>query len=562
MVRTVAREIPAGTIGKGSSSIGSFPIQSNQTDMKLTGHHLIGGRLAVSSGNGFRAVNPTSGQAMEPEYHEATLEEVDRAVREAAGAFDVLRGQAPEARAVFLDALAEAVLEAGDGLLQRTHEETGLPLPRLTAERGRALNQAKMFAGMLREGSWVDARIDRPDPGREPMPKPDVRRMLRPVGPVVVFGASNFPLAISVIGSDTVSALAAGCPVVVKAHPAHPGTCEFLGNAVTRALAKCGLPPGAFSLLHGRGNEVGLALVNHPYTAAVSFTGSLTGGRALFDAATARPNPVPVYAEMGSVNPVFLLPGALKRNGPDIARAYLQSVTLGCGQFCTNPGIVFGTRGPEWNAFHDAVAAEAGNAPPATMLHAGIREGFEKGLERLESATGVRLVGRSNSEPAADQNQAACHIFATNAASLRQNPHLWQEIFGPTSLLVECESAEELEQMADVMEGQLTGTVHGTAEDFERAGRLLQILERKVGRLIRDGFPTGIEVCAAMQHGGPYPATTHSHFTSIGTASILRFVRPVCYQNFPETALPVELHNQNYRRIWRLIDGEWTKEDL
>ncbi|MCB1079408.1 MAG: aldehyde dehydrogenase (NADP(+)), partial [Verrucomicrobiae bacterium] len=446
-------------------------------------------------------------------------------------------------------ACADEVEALGDQLLEMTQAETGHPRPRCLGERGRATSQSRMFAQFIREGSWVDARIDLPQPDRQPLPKPDVRSMMMPVGPVVVFGASNFPLAISVFGADTVSAFAAGCPVVVKAHPAHPGTCELVARAINKAIETCGLPKGIFSLIHGRTNAVGMGLVQHPETTAAAFTGSLRGGRALYDAANVRRVPIPFYAEMGSVNPVFVLPGALKERAGNIATGYIQSLTLGVGQFCTNPGLVFGLGSEEWETFVGQAVEGAKQAVPATMLHAGIHHAFVSGVNDMQGKTGLRLAAQSSQSADVAKSEAACHVFETDAEGLRQNPELYEEVFGPVSTVVKCSATTDLEEFAAQLEGSLTASVHGTEEDLAEHRRLIDILEKKVGRLIFNGYPTGIEVCHAMHHGGPYPATAHSYFTSIGTRCIYRFVRPVCFQGWPQSQLPEELRDDNPRGI-------------
>ena len=527
--------------------------------MQIHGKQLLGGETIAASQKTFAAVNPATGEQLSPAFFEATAAEVDRALELAAAAYPALRAAGAERRARLLEAIADEVLELGPPLLERAHAETGLPMARLEGERTRAVNQARLFAEVVREGSWVDARIDRAQPDRQPGPKPDVRSMLMPRGPVVAFGASNFPLAISVIGADTVSALGAGCPVVVKAHPGHPGTCEMLGAAIARSVGRCDLPVGVFSLLQGAGHEVGLALVRHERSEAVAFTGSLRGGRALFDAAAARPRPIPVYAEMGSTNPIFVLPGALAERGAQIAAGYIGSVTLGGGQFCTNPGLVLGRRGEGLNGFLEAATQAAAAAAPGTMLHSGIQQSFQAGIERIAATPGVQLAARSQQSPRDQRTEAACTLFVTDAATLADQPHLAEEVFGPTSLVVACDSQAELLRIAAGLEGHLTATLHGSEQDLADHRDLIELLETKVGRLIINGFPTGIEVCDAMHHGGPYPATTDGHFTSIGTRAILRFARPICYQDFPDAALPEELQNANPRGIWRLVDGEFSR---
>jgi NADP-dependent aldehyde dehydrogenase len=530
--------------------------------MQLTGEHLIGYSKSAESASRFRATNPATRQAIGPEYHDATELEIERAAALAEACFDSYRQSSPDEIAGFLNAIGDEIDAVGDDLTKQAQLETGLPSARLSGERARTVNQARLFAELVEEGSWIDARIDLAAPERKPLPKPDVRRMLMPIGPVVVFGASNFPLAISVAGSDTVSALAAGCPVIVKAHPAHPGTSELVARAILEAARKTGIPEGVFSLLHGASNAVGDALVRHPKIQAVAFTGSLRGGRALFDAAAERPRPIPVYAEMGSTNPIFLLQGALEASAAEIAQGFVQSVTLGVGQFCTNPGLVFAVQGGPLETFVTEAARAASGVAPATMLHAGIRTAFEAGIQRIQATTGVSVAGRSSGFTDSANSEVGCVLFVTDLDGFEQHPYLAEEVFGPTSIVVRCPSAADLDRVAEGLEGHLTATLHGTAADLKRHASLVRKLERKVGRLIFNGFPTGIEVCAAMHHGGPYPATTDSHFTSIGTASILRFARPVCYQNFPDAALPEALKNENPRRRHRLVDNRLTQEDI
>jgi NADP-dependent aldehyde dehydrogenase len=528
--------------------------------LELHGKHLIGGETSAEGRADITAVNPGTTEVLDPLFFEATPSEVDRALDLAGRTFDEFR-TLPAARiAAFLDSIAEQIMELGDQLLERCHEETGLPMPRLIGERARTVNQARLFAELVREGSWVDARIDRADPNRQPLPKPDVRLMLAPIGPVVVFGASNFPLAISVAGSDTVSALAAGCPVVVKAHRSHPGTSELVGRAIVRAAKATRMPAGVFALLQGSGRGSGMQLVNHPLTRAVGFTGSLNGGMALFKAAVNRPEPIPVYAEMGSINPVFLLPSALKERGQQVAEGFYQSMTLGVGQFCTQPGLAVGLEGPELDAFVARLSEMTKQAPAWTMLNAGICRAYAEGVERLEEARGVRVAGRPEVQPDARKTQGTPAVFVTDAATFLSSEELSEEVFGPCSVVVTCQSTSDLESVAENLVGHLSATVHGTPDDLQEYQRLVRTLEGKVGRLIFNGFPTGIEVCSAMHHGGPYPATTFSHFTSIGTNSIMRWVRPMCYQNFPDQALPEPLQNSNPRKIWRLVDNVRTRE--
>lgn len=525
---------------------------------ELSGKNLIGNQT-VAGGETYRAVDPARGEAIAPDFHAASAEDVDRAFQLAAKASEALRDVEPARLADFLDAIGKAIEDLGDDLLERAHAETALPLPRLTGERGRTVGQLRMFAGVVREGSWVEASIDTAIPDREPLPKPDLRRMLVPLGPVAVFGASNFPLAFSVAGGDTASALAAGCPVVVKAHPAHPGTSELVGLAILEAARQTDMPEGIFSLVHGPSPEVGRAMVEHPAATAVAFTGSLGGGRALFDIAARRPVPIPVYAEMGSVNPVFFLPHALEGDVAKIAEGLAGSVTLGVGQFCTNPGLVAGLAGSGFDALVETLGQAIRKQAPGTLLHDGIRQSYEKGLKSCLSVPGVKEAGRGETEPDTSLTQASPVALVTDGQTFLSNPALSEEVFGPSTLAVRCESREELLELARNLEGHLTATLHGTPAELEEYDDLVGILTTRVGRLLFGGFPTGVEVCASMQHGGPYPASTDSRTTSVGSAAITRFARPVCYQNFPQSALPPELRDENPRGIWRLVDGERTR---
>ena len=528
--------------------------------MTLHGQNFIGDQRGSGSGETFYAVSPLDRRQLEPVYHAATDNEVNAAMELAEVAFDSYRERTNEERAKFLERIADEIMALGDELIARAHLETGLPETRLTGERARTVNQLKLFAQLVREGSWVDARIDTAIPDRQPAPRPDLRRMLIPIGPVIVFGASNFPFAYSVAGGDTASALAAGNPVVVKAHERHPGTSELTAVAIQRAAEVCRLPPGVFSMLHGLGKTVGQALVRHPFARAVGFTGSRPAGRALFDAAAARLDPIPVFAEMSSLNPVFILPEALRERGAKIAEGLKNSVTLGTGQFCTKPGLVFGLQGTEFEQFQQSLAQLLNTVEPTTMLHAGIYDAYHKGLDRVSQTDGVKLFARSEKKSDAGKTQGETVLVAADAKTFRNNPELAGEIFGPFSILISALTLAELEDIAQKLEGQLTATVHGTPGDFQKAGNLLRLLERKAGRLILNGFPTGVEVCPAMNHGGPYPATTDVRFTSVGTAAIYRFARPVCYQDFPAALLPPALRNENPLGILRIVNGKLTTD--
>ncbi len=530
--------------------------------MDLHGKSLIGGKPTGGGSVRIHAMNPRTGDTLEPVFLEATSQEVDLAVRLAEEAFRAEARRAPEDRAGLLEAMAEEIEKLGQVLVDRVCAETGLPKARVVGERGRTTAQLRMFAALVREGSWVDARIDRSQPDRMPLPKPDVRRMLVPLGPVAVFGASNFPLAFSVAGGDTASAIAAGCPVICKGHPAHPGTSELVARALSAAVEAAGFHHGTFSLVQGQTPEVSLGLVRHPSVRAVGFTGSLRAGRILFDAAAGRPHPIPVFAEMGSVNPVFVLPGALEGRGSEIAKGLVASVTMGAGQFCTNPGLVFGLAGPHLDDFAQAIAREVQVSPSQTMLHKGIESSFRSGVAEWVGTSGVSALGYGEEAEESTGAMARAAVFVTDDHVFSAHPHLAQEVFGPVSLLVRARGSAELVALARGLEGNLTATIHGTEEDLSREAELVRILEEKVGRLIFNGFPTGVEVCPSMHHGGPYPATTDARSTSVGTAAVFRFARPVAWQGFPQPLLPPELQDGNPRGIWRLVDGELTRSPI
>lgn len=518
--------------------------------MTLTGKNLIAGAEVDSDAGTFAASAPPG------LFDEASAAHIAAALEAADRAFEHYRTLPADQRAALLDQIAVEIEALGDELLAVAHAETALPVAeRLVGERARALRQLRLFADLAREGSWVDARIDRANPDQKP-PRPDIRRMLVPIGPVAVFSASNFPLAFSVAGTDTASALAAGCPVVVKAHPAHPATSELTARAIIRAIEKAGIPAGVFCLLHSTRNDIAVAVVQHPLTRAVAFTGSLVAGRALFDAGASRPEPIPVYAEMGSVNPVFVLPAALAERAEAIADGLAQSVTLGVGQFCTCPGVVAGVVDPDFDRFVSRLEGVMATARRGTMLYPRILQSYEAGSRQLSAIDGVRTVRGEG----ADGAQAQPTLFVTDARTFLAHDALRHEVFGPSTVLVRCESSEQLVEVARALDGQLTATIHGTAADLGGHAALVSVLERKAGRLVVNGFPTGVEVCAAMQHGGPYPATTDARSTSVGTAAIDRFARPVAYQNFPPSALPPELQDANPRQVWRLVDGERTRQ--
>jgi NADP-dependent aldehyde dehydrogenase len=527
--------------------------------MTLHGKQIISGKPAAAGSSTFKAFNPAENRELPAPFFEATAQEVDQSLRQACTAFKTYQKTEPQARAAFIRNICTEIESLGESLIELANSETALGVERLRGERGRTVTQLRMFADLIEEGSWVDARIDLPNPDRKPLPKPDVRRMLIPLGPVVVFGASNFPLAFSVAGGDTASALAAGCPVVVKAHPAHPSTSELVATAIATAVEKSAMPPGVFSMLQGRAPELSISLVKHPATAAVGFTGSLRAGRALFAAAAARPRPIPVYAEMGSANPLFVLPGALAERGDQIAAGLKNSVTLGVGQFCTKPGIVVGLDDPQTAKFAESFCTLMKQAPAGVLLHAGIQSAYVKGVKEVGQISGVKT---TTSESSGATIGATPAVFLTSDDAFLANPRLGEELFGPSTVLVTASSREQLLGIAHRLEGHLTATIHGTAEDLANYADLVDILQQRVGRLIFNGFPTGVEVCAAMQHGGPYPATSDPRTTSVGTAAIERFVRPVAFQGFPQSSLPPELRNDNPRNIWRLVDNKLSHDKI
>ncbi|UCH95237.1 MAG: aldehyde dehydrogenase (NADP(+)) [Candidatus Aminicenantes bacterium] len=534
--------------------------------MELTGEQVIGFSFSKQGSQTFKGVNPVNGKALEPFYYEATGGEVDRAFRLAQQAFLIYRKKKPPGKAAFLERMAEEILALGDTLIERCMEETALPGARLIGERGRTVNQLKLFADVVREGSWVEARIDTAIPDRQPVPKPGIRQMHIPLGPVGIFGASNFPLAFSVAGGDTASALAAGCPIVVKAHPAHPGTSELVGRAILNAARGTGMPEGIFSMVHGQSVEVGIAMVNHPLAKAIGFTGSFKGGKALYDAAVRRSEPIPVYAEMGSTNPVFLLPAALKERKEAIAKGLVGSVTLGVGQFCTNPGLVFLIQSEEGEDFIKSAAKEMSAVPAATMLTNKIKASYDAGIEERLYIEGVEVKAKGKSSGGEDQDRGRCQVMPfllqTTAGEFMKNPLLEEEVFGPSTIIIMAADKEQLIEAAAALQGHLTASVHCTQKELEEYADLVSLLENRVGRLIFNGFPTGVEVCASMHHGGPFPATTDLRTTSVGTAAIKRFVRPVCYQDFPQASLPDELKDVNPLNILRMVNGEWTKDKI
>ncbi len=522
--------------------------------MTISGHMLLGAKEVMGTSTQIHAINPATGEKMEPAFGGGTQADVNEACEKAAKAFASFRKLDNEARAAFIDSCADNIMELGDELVERVMAESGLPEARVVGERGRTVGQLKLFAQLIRDGHYQGARIDTAMPDRKPMPRLDHRMRYIPLGPVAVFGASNFPLAFSVAGGDTASALAAGCPVIVKAHSSHPGTSELVGRALQKAVADHGLDEGVFSLIFGSGREVGSALVSHPAIKAVGFTGSEGGGTALMKLAAARPEPIPVYAEMSSINPVFLLPDALATRGEEIGTNLVASMMMGAGQFCTSPGLIFGMAGEGYDNFVASARKAISEAAPQTMLSPTIHEAYEKGVERLSSMSELSQISVGQE---ADGCQCRAALFEVSAKDFVANEELREEVFGSCSLVVRCETAEELLSALDSLRGQLTGAIHATdSEDSGLVQDLIDALELKVGRIIWNGFGTGVEVCHAMVHGGPYPATADGRSTSVGTAAIERYMRPVCYQNMPGNYLPAALDDENSQKICRLVDGE------
>jgi NADP-dependent aldehyde dehydrogenase len=528
--------------------------------MTLKGFSFIGSQRGASGGAALYGLNPATGQQLEPQYFSASAAELERAVQLAAEAFPVYAATSGKAKAVFLGNIADGLDAIQQILAERAHLETALPMPRLLGEVARTSGQLRVFASLVEEGSWVEARIDTPLPERKPLARPALCSMLRPLGPVVVFGPSNFPLAFSVAGGDTASALAAGCPVIVKAHSAHPGTSELVAEVVQRAVAQAGLPEGVFSLIYDAGVQAGASLVRHPQVKAVAFTGSLKAGRALMDLAAARPDPIPCFCEMASCNPVFILPGALANGIEAVAQSLFNSFTLGAGQMCTKPGIILLSGQQQSRAFSARLTELVEQAQTFTLLTAGIAREYERGTShRGTIATRAAETAASDARPACPAN---AQFFTTSLDEFLREPELSEEIFGPDTLLVHCDSSSDYLRAARALDGHLTATLLGTEEDLAGNRELIAVLEQRAGRLIFNGVPTGVEVAPAMVHGGPYPSTSDARFTAVGPAAIFRFARPVCFQNFPDALLPDELRSENPLGIQRILDGVPSRAPL
>jgi NADP-dependent aldehyde dehydrogenase len=526
----------------------------------MTGKNYIGNQQSAKGNKTFTTFNPVLNQKNTTVFTEATSQEIDAAVTLAAEAFQEFRTISGAKKAEFLNAIADEILALEDALIETYCSETGLPEGRAKGERGRTIGQLRSFATLVAEGSWVEATIDTAQPNREPMPRLDIRKMNIPLGPVVVFGASNFPLAYSTAGGDTAAALAAGCPVLVKSHPMHAGTGALVASAIHKAAEKTGMPNGVFSNLNSSGIEVGQQLVSHPKVKAVGFTGSIQGGRALLDLAAKREEPIPVFAEMGSINPVVILPKALENRNEALAKTYASSITLGTGQFCTNPGLIIGIKSAAFNSFINQLSQEIMDINPSCMLHPNIKKAYKANKEKVMAQDHVVVTADYASDVA--ENHAQQAVVSIEGNTFLENPSLHIEVFGPFSMVVQCDNALQLEQVIASLDGQLTGTVIADNDEISEYSKSIAALQNRVGRIIFNGVPTGVEVCESMVHGGPYPASTDSRFSAVGISSIKRWVRPFSYQSWPNYVLPDELKNENPLSIFRTIDGQRTKDTI
>ncbi len=526
----------------------------------ITGKNYIGQQLSADGAKTYKTFNPKLNLENDHVFYEATEQEINEAVNKASKAFKEFRNFPREKKAAFLNAIAEEILALDDELVRVYCSETGLPEGRAKGERGRTVGQLRMFADLVLEGSWVNATIDTAIPDRTPVSKPDLRKMLIPLGPIVVFGASNFPLAYSTAGGDTASALAAGCPVIVKSHPMHAGTGEMIASAIVKAAIRTGMPDGVFSNLNSSGIEVGVHLVKHPEVKGVGFTGSIRGGRALFDLAAQRDEPIPVFAEMGSINPVVILPEAAKNRAGNLATTYAKSITLGTGQFCTNPGLILGVKGEALDNFVKILSDEIVKIEPSCMLHPNIVGAYENNRKKALSQDGIMVTAERETEVLA--NYARQTVTTVEGDTFLKNTTLHQEVFGPFSMVVRCNSTEQLERIIAALEGQLTGTLIAEEGEAVKYQSLVEALQNRVGRIIYNGVPTGVEVCPSMLHGGPYPASTDSRFTAVGIHAVKRWVRPFSYQDWPDELLPEALQNSNPLGISRRINNQVTSSSV
>ncbi|GGI55852.1 aldehyde dehydrogenase (NADP(+)) [Winogradskyella haliclonae] len=526
----------------------------------ITGKNYIGFQQSAKGTTSYRTFNPQLNIENQTIFTEATSEEIDEAVALATVAFSSYKSISGKKKSAFLNAIADEIIALDDKLIKTYCSETGLPEGRAKGERSRTVGQLRSFADLVREGSWVEATIDTAQPNREPIPKSDIRKLLVPLGPVVVFGASNFPLAYSTAGGDTAAALASGCPVIVKSHPMHAGTGELVASAIIKAAKDTGMPNGVFSNLNSSGIEVGTHLVKHSQVKAVGFTGSIKGGRALYDLAAQRDEPIPVFAEMGSINPVVILPKALEHRAENLAKTYAGSITLGTGQFCTNPGLILGLKSQALSSFVEQLSLEIMQLEPACMLHPNIFQAYNNNKEKALSHDSIKVVANYKDE--AQPNYASQTVISVNGDTFLNNTTLHQEVFGPFSMVIQCESKAQLEEIISKLEGQLTGTLIAEKNEASNYSEVVSALQNRVGRLIYNGVPTGVEVCPSMVHGGPYPSSTDSRFTAVGIHSIKRWVRPFSYQDWPNNLLPDELKNENPLGLSRLVNNNQTKAPI
>ncbi|WP_457610355.1 aldehyde dehydrogenase (NADP(+)) [Lutibacter sp.] len=526
----------------------------------ITGKNYIGNVLSSIGNVTFKTFNPQTNTENEIIYTEASIIEIEKAIELATKASKVFKTISGAKKSEFLNEIATEIEALGDELIQTYCSETGLPEGRAIGERGRTVFQLRSFANLVQEGSWVEASIDTAQPNRQPIPKVDIRKMFVPLGPIVVFGASNFPLAYSTAGGDTAAAFAAGCPVIVKSHPMHAGTGELVASAIIKAAENTGMPNGVFSNLNSSGIEVGITLVKHPQVKAVGFTGSINGGRALYDMAANRKEPIPVFAEMGSINPVIILPNAIKNEGEKWAKTYANSITLGSGQFCTNPGLILGIKGGDLSNFIKILSEEIVKIEPSCMLHPNIIGAYENNKEKMIAQQGLQTSATINNEVL--KNYGRQIITTVEGATFLANTTLHQEVFGPFSMVVQCKNTQQLEAIISKLEGQLTGAILSENNEIKNYSTIVSELQNRVGRIIFNGVPTGVEVCPSMVHGGPYPASTDSRFTAVGVNSIKRWVRPFSFQSWPNELLPDELKNENPLGILRLVDGKLTKDSI
>jgi len=526
----------------------------------ITGKNQIGNQFSADGNKIFKTFNPQLNLENPWQFYEATADEIKLATTIADKAFLSFQKCTGKEKSLFLKTIADEIAALGDDLLDIYCKESGLPIGRAEGERSRTIGQLNAFADLLAEGSWVEATIDTAIPDRMPVPKVDIRKMMRPLGPVVVFGSSNFPFAYSTAGGDTTSALASGCPVIVKSHPMHAGTSEMVASAIIKAAQKTNMPEGVFSNLNSSGIEVGTQLVQDPLVKAVGFTGSIKGGRALYDLAAKRPEPIPVFAEMGSINPVVILPEALKHNSEKWANACAGSITLGAGQFCTNPGLILGIKSENLEKFTVQLANEILKIEPSCMLNPSIHQNYVTNNKELSSQKGVQIVAvyDKNDKP----NYASQKILTVSGADFLENAVLHKEVFGPFSIVVQCEHEADLVIIINKLEGQLTGSILAEDNELDNHDQLVNALENRVGRIIFNGLPTGVEVCPSMTHGGPYPSSSDSRFTAVGINAIKRWVRPFSYQNWPDKKLPEALQNENPLGISRLVNNVHTKSSI